>query len=190
MARYRRLFRDGLTTFACLALLGMLAAKMSNRQESVQRGSFFVIDGDTLSQSGERIRLLGIDAPESDQQCERNGASWACGREARDQLVKLLQAGGDVECRGVEQDRYQRLLATCRAGGVDVNSEMVRRGMAVSYGSYRTEEAQARAAHAGLWAGEFERPKDYRREEKMGQARSADPLSTIGDVVRWLTGAS
>jgi len=187
VARFGRLFRDGLTAFAALALLSLLASKMNNRQEIFQSGGFFVIDGDTLSRQGERLRLLGIDAPERDQQCERSGASWACGREARDLLVKLLKDGG-VECRGGDHDRYGRLLATCRAGGIDLNREMVRRGMAVSYGAYRAEEAEARAARAGLWAGNFERPADYRRDEQIGRRTASDPFSAIRDAVRRLAG--
>jgi endonuclease YncB( thermonuclease family) len=67
---------------------------------------------------------------------------------------------------------------------------MVRQGMAVSFGAYHAEEAQAREARAGVWAGSFERPKDYRRDERAGQSGGGDPLSSIGDVFRWLAGSS
>ena len=50
-----------------------------------------VIDGDTLEVRGTRIRLHGIDAPELQQQCRREGASAAltypCGQEAKAALV-------------------------------------------------------------------------------------------------------
>ncbi len=41
-----------------------------------------VTDGDTIEIAGERIRLHGIDAPESNQRCRRRGVPWLCGAEA------------------------------------------------------------------------------------------------------------
>jgi endonuclease YncB( thermonuclease family) len=40
---------------------------------------------------------------------------------------------------------------------------MVAEGLAVAFGAYKSEEAQARSARRGLWASEFERPQDWRR---------------------------
>ncbi|MFZ2102858.1 MAG: hypothetical protein WAU86_20070 [Oricola sp.] len=34
---------------------------------------FSVVDGDTLRLNGERVRLLGIDAPEKSQTCDKDG---------------------------------------------------------------------------------------------------------------------
>lgn len=42
-------------------------------QAQILTGTVSVIDGDTLDMGGAHIRLFGIDAPESDQTCRRNG---------------------------------------------------------------------------------------------------------------------
>ncbi len=42
-------------------------------------GTASVIDGDTLEVHGQRIRLHGIDAPESRQLCRLDGKPWQCG---------------------------------------------------------------------------------------------------------------
>jgi endonuclease YncB( thermonuclease family) len=175
-----RLFRDGTTAFALLALIALLALKMNNRPEAVKTGSFYAVDGDTLDHAGERLRLVGIDAPEYRQQCDHGGASWPCGQAARNSLVKLI-AAGPLDCRGSRQDKYGRLLVTCRSGATDINAEMVARGMAVSYGGYALEEARAREAKAGLWAGGFERPQDYRRQEA---AERDDPPGGLAGLIK------
>jgi endonuclease YncB( thermonuclease family) len=185
VTRFLRLFRDGATAFSLLALMGLLALKVSNQPETIKTGPFYAIDGDTLDDNGERLRLVGIDAPEYRQQCQRDGRAWACGQAARAALVKII-AARLVECRGARRDKYGRLLVTCRSGETDINAEIVRRGMAISYGGYVSEEAAAREAKAGLWAGSFERPQDYRHEQA---AMRDDPpsgvTSLIGRLLEW-----
>ena len=54
MTRSSRIIRDGVTTFALLALIGLLALKMNNHPESIQTGRFYVVEGETLSPEGKR----------------------------------------------------------------------------------------------------------------------------------------
>src|SRR4051794_19154329 len=63
-----------------------------------------VVDGDTLVLGDTKIRLLGIDAPETDQVClDAAGQRWRCGITARDQLsVKI--AGQPVTCTTAQID--------------------------------------------------------------------------------------
>lgn len=161
MTRGFRTVRDGVTAFALLAFVWLIAAKLNDVPEISHAGRFHAADGDSLAIGEERMRLKGIDAPELAQTCERGGARWPCGQEAK-RLLQSLVAGDDARCAGNERDRFQRLLVVCHAGGTDINAVMVRRGMAVSYGSYGDEEAEARSKKAGLWAGAFERPRDFR----------------------------
>lgn len=183
--RSGRLFRDSVATFALLAILALLALKMNNRPELVQKGGFYVVDGDTLSANGERLRLKGIDAPEYRQLCRRDGADWRCGEEARKALATIIKTGAP-ECRGRERDRYGRLLVTCVVGALDISAAMVRSGMALSYGGYAAEERAAQQAKAGVWAGDFERPSDYRREERAGHSAGDDPMSGLIEYLRGL----
>jgi endonuclease YncB( thermonuclease family) len=127
-------------------------------------GRVHVVDGDTIHLGDAKIRLKGIDSPEMEQTCSRSGRSYACGDEARRALVELV-GGAPVQCRASGRDRYQRILARCTVNGTDIGTRMVESGWAVSYGrDYEREEARAAGRGVGLWAGEFERPQDWRRQ--------------------------
>lgn len=129
-------------------------------------GHATAIDGDSLYVAGREVRLQGIDAPEGQQLCRRGGAKWECGEAATQELMGLI-SGQTVRCQGLELDQHGRLLALCSAGNLDLNREMVRRGLAVAYGRYTAEEREAADANRGLWGGEFERPRVWRRERGM-----------------------
>jgi endonuclease YncB( thermonuclease family) len=128
-------------------------------------GTAAVIDGDTIELSGERIRLHGIDAPESDQSCQIGAAAWPCGGQATLALRREMD-GHTVTCRGGKRDRYGRLIAVCFVGDVNINAKLVRDGWALAYRQYSLEyvaqEMEARAAGRGLWRGQFTEPWEWR----------------------------
>src|SRR5688500_1423168 len=75
-------------------------------------GAARVIDGDTLDVAGVRVRLLGVDAPEGKQTCERGGVAWLCGQEAGKALRELVGTAV-VSCVEHDRDRYKRSVSVC-----------------------------------------------------------------------------
>lgn len=132
-------------------------------------GHAFVADGDSIRIGTIRIRLEGIDAPEWDQTCvDAGGATWACGRTATRQLRERVR-GATLSCLPRATDRYGRMVATCSLpDGTDVNAWLVREGWAIAFGfagAYASEEAEAKAAKRGIWAGSFIAPREWRRQK-------------------------
>jgi endonuclease YncB( thermonuclease family) len=125
-----------------------------------------IVDGDTVQIDQTKIRLTGIDAPETDQVClDPNGERWSCGISARDELVE--HAGGKPwTCHVSGTDRYGRTLAACEVDGEDIQQWMVRSGWALSFvrysHAYDADEVIARSNQAGLWIGAFIAPWDWR----------------------------
>ncbi len=115
------------------------------------------------------------------------GRSYACGRQARETLAKLASAG-TVSCSGWERDRYGRVLARCEVEGRDLGQTMVEMGWAVSYGDYAVEEAAARHARKGLWAGRFQTPSDWRQQQKAPQETRHDWLGLVFNFLKQIAG--
>lgn len=160
--RWRR-FIDLCLAVAVIAGTALIAARVEQFAGETISGAVRAVDGDTLTFGDRRLRLIGIDAPELKQRCSRNNADYPCGLEAAAHLRALVK--GQTDCRTEGSDRYRRALVRCRSDGIDVNRAMVRSGHAVAYGDYQMAEAEARSKGAGLWAGEFARPDDWRAEQ-------------------------
>ena len=132
-----------------------------------------VVDGDTLVlDDGTKIRLIGIDAPESS---ENDKLEKDAERTQRDkETLKRLGAKSTEYLNGIckdkkvrleydvdRKDRYGRTLAYLYLeDGMSINAQMIKAGFAHAYTSfpfkymkeYRNLEAFARAAKKGLWA--------------------------------------
>jgi endonuclease YncB( thermonuclease family) len=141
---------------------------IAQAEELVGRAT--VVDGDTLGIRDQRIRLHGIDAPESSQLCTTAGdKDWRCGQKAANALSEKI-GQRNVRCVGTKRDRWKRLIAVCFVGDQDLNGLLVRRGWAVAYRKYSKDyvpqEERARRAKVGVWSGEFVMPWDWRKSKR------------------------
>jgi endonuclease YncB( thermonuclease family) len=119
-----------------------------------------VVDGDTVElSSGEKVRYIGVDTPES---VDPRRSVQCFGKEASELNRKLVEGKevrlvADVE----DRDRYGRLLRYVYVGDVFVNDSLILEGYAhvltippnVGFvQQFKASEAQARAEKRGLWA--------------------------------------
>ena len=154
-------------TFA-LAVTVVAVASISAKADVV--GPARVVDGDTLEITGTKIRMHGIDAPESKQSCLANGKTYRCGMKATEALSQLI-GSSSVRCEEKDQDRYGRVVAECFVGQVNLNASLVSQGWALAYLRYSMdyvgEETDANTKKHGLWAGTFTAPWDWRRGKRL-----------------------
>lgn len=152
-------------TLAFVPLFGLLTTAPTEAREV--SGTAQVADADTIYVGDARIRLSGVDAPESDQIClDAGGRPWNCGVEAKRRLEDF--AGQRTwTCSLAELDRYGRYIAVCTVGGQDVSRWLVRNGWGLAFRRYSTayvrDEEEARTGKRGLWSGAFIAPWDWRQ---------------------------
>jgi len=184
--RKRRQFRR-LRLWAVLLLVGWVAALAWLDRDGASTSSTFpparagvamvpsgrfkahvvrVADGDTLTvqtSNGRQIkvRLARIDAPETGHGTKRPGQPFG---EASTRSLRQLVGNNTVSLNCLETDRYQRHVCWVYAGGVNVNLEQVKRGLAWVYRPPRASRREllalsplmdaqdaARRARRGMW---------------------------------------
>ncbi|GMN41208.1 hypothetical protein TIFTF001_010433 [Ficus carica] len=114
-----------------------------------------------------RIRLRGIDAPES---------KMPYGKEAKEELAKLVQ-GKCLRVLVYDEDRYGRCVGDIlSSNGIFVQELMLKKGFAWHYSAYdqRPElakwENEAREKRVGLWASSNpEKPWEWRKDRREGR---------------------
>ena len=95
-----------------------------------------VVDGDTFWIGGEKVRIAGIDAPETHpSRCDEEAR---LGEEATEKLRALLNSGA-VTMTHIDRDRdkYGRLLRNVAVNGADVGEAMISAGVAREYAGGR-----------------------------------------------------
>jgi endonuclease YncB( thermonuclease family) len=191
--------------------------KRKPRAQRVQARITSVTDGDTLrvrafraKRKNYRVRLIGIDTPES----VKPGTPVECGgKEATDAMVRLAFASGsDTDGDGLldegvgrgrrvvlvtdpTQDRfdyYGRLLAYVTRSGTDFGARQLRAGWAEvyvfekrfrRYARYKRAEDSAQAAKRGVWdvcGGDIHRSAEP-PESPPAPAPTPTPTPTPGD---------
>jgi endonuclease YncB( thermonuclease family) len=137
-----------------------------------------VLDGDTVeirqgaggADQNVRIRMLGIDAPES---------KMPFGETCRRKLADFV-AGHEVEVRTqAAKDRYGRTVGQIWFEHRDINLAMVQDGCAWHYRQYAKRQApadrrayaraevEAHAAKRGLWSASYAQPPwDFRKQKR------------------------
>jgi len=90
-----------------------------------------VLDGDTIRCGGDRIRLAGIDSPELPGHC-RPGRDCTPGDPyaATDNLKRII-GSSKLTCKQSDIDHYGRIVASCKAGEIDLSCQQLKDGQAV-----------------------------------------------------------
>lgn len=151
-----------------LILLASLAADPSTITGRVVG----VADGDTLTvltadKTEVKVRLHGIDAPELGQ---------PFGNNAKRELSRLAFQK-EVTVIVTDRDKYGRTVGTVKAGGLDVNAEMVKGGMAWHFEKYAkgdkglaSAQKAAKQSRSGLWSeSDPVAPWDWRDSERKAE---------------------
>lgn len=138
----QRRWRMRATVWALIAFgLGWCVGHGMARAETIDGDRITIVDGDTVALPcdpshgiypgcAERIRLVGIDAPEAHRaRCEAERVSGLAAKAALADLIR----GHMIEITRVGRDRYGRTLARLAADGVDVEGSMLATGHAVLY---------------------------------------------------------
>ena len=157
-------------TPTALIIIIILFVPRLHAQEPELAGQASVIDGDTIEIGYIKIRLHGIDAPESTQWCyDQKSVQYPCGRRAAIALSDFI-GRGTVSCQPHDIDRYGRTIAKCRVRGLDIEKWLVKNGHAVAYRKYSSDyvadEIDAKSNQVGIWSGFFELPSNFRHHKR------------------------
>ena len=149
------------------SFLAVLLVKSSAVEAATLTGNPVILDADTVIMAGERIRLKGIDTPETTQRClDAEQQLYPCGQVATNALIDTIGIS-PLTCMRDTRDRYTRLLATCYLDDLNVNGWLVQHGYTLAYRKYShryvPEEDEARTPKRGLWSGTFTSPWDWQK---------------------------
>lgn len=144
-----------------------------------------ISDGDTIhletpEQTILKVRLYGIDAPETDKINNHTGTISIPGQAYAEEAKKALGnkvMGRKVTLDILDIDKYRRMVGMIYFDGRNINLEMVKEGYAEAFIEYLKEpykrlfleaEKEARLEKKSIWSlSEYERPKDFRKRLKV-----------------------
>ncbi len=159
----------------CLIFFFLTYNDVKSQEPKIISGIANVIDGDTIRIEKNKIRLFGIDAPEKKQKCQKPWLSisfltfnndYECGVISTNKLKSKID-NKFLICKSNNIDRYKRFIAECYKDKTNISRWMVLNGYAVAYRKYSkkfvSEENLAKKDKLGLWAGTFEMPWNWRK---------------------------
>jgi endonuclease YncB( thermonuclease family) len=161
-------------TSIALVTAALVLASLAAQADTTEGHVVGVSDGDTITvldaqRQQHKIRLAGIDAPESKQ---------AFGQASKRNLSDIV-FDRDVILDCGKTDKYQREVCVVMVDGQDANLAQVKAGMAWWYRKYAKEqtsqqranyeaaEATAKAGRVGLWSEDDPMPPwDWRHPKR------------------------
>jgi micrococcal nuclease len=162
--------------FGLILLLVTSLLLISTRSSAAQCKVTYVFDGDTLlcrlSDISIKIRLVGIDAPETSN--NKAGTGQRFGQQAKKYLAKRV-LNRSVVIKGYGLDTYNRILGELFINNKNVNLEMIRMGLADVYKGELPEgfdpvpfiaaEKEAKEKLKGIWSlgDRYVSPSKWRR---------------------------
>jgi len=170
--------------FACVFLIVTLAHASQNIIRTVTGTVTKVSDGDTIQvvtpeQTKLKVRLYGIDAPETPKINRQTGHVHQSGQPYGEEAQKALKdkiMGKQVKLEILDIDKYRRMVCMVWLDNRNINLEMVREGYAEAFieylkPPYKAEflkvEQEARAGGKNIWSlPEHERPREFRKRLK------------------------
>ncbi len=159
------------------------------RDPSAIEGLASAQSGDTLRIASTTVRLDGIEAPDRSQACLKPSLKrWDCAAAARDAMARAVR-GKRITCTLTGDDGDGVRTGKCRAGEADIAADLVRNGHVFAktgfFAAYSRQETEAQTAKAGLWAGETQRPAEWRAARwEDAKSKAPDGCPIKGQVFR------
>jgi len=136
-----------------------------------------VVDGDTIDADIElgfsifmrdRIRLMGIDTPESRT---RNLEEKSWGLAAKHRLIELLaETDGEfiLKTEDMEKGKFGRVLGTIMINGKDANQSLIEEKLAIPYEGGNKDESREKYGVTELWNTHYENPTEHEDDHEHG----------------------
>ena len=136
-----------------------------------------VVDGDTIDADIElgfsvfmrdRIRLMGIDTPESRT---RNLQEKSWGMAAKHRLIELLaETDGEftLVTEDMEKGKFGRVLGTIEINGKDANQSLIEENFAIPYEGGNKDESRTKYGVMELWNTDYENPQEHEDDHEHG----------------------
>jgi len=132
------------------------------------------LDGDTIAAD---FRLLGVDAFERRQLCQRGGSCWECGKAAQDLAARTLRSA-PAEIHLSSQSSYGRPVASITVNGRDLGETMINAGLAIPQPQFLKHDPararryarafdEARRRKTGAFAGTWIEPAQWRHGSRL-----------------------